>query len=182
MKEADLCCLLVFPTHVGVFPSFFRFSKAVISLPHACGGVSGPRSGSRSKAESSPRMWGCFLLYKEFEEYKEVFPTHVGVFLHEDLPCASACCLPHACGGVSDVSRLTEDDFASSPRMWGCFCGRTQPRHAPVVFPTHVGVFLAAYTKLFSVHSLPHACGGVSTVCVVGIMQRESSPRMWGCF
>ena len=95
----DVC--FVFPTHVGVFPDAPDYVKAV--------------------AESSPRMWGCFLR-KEIERRKQnVFPTHVGVFLPDALPEAGEEGLPHACGGVSGIRYFLS-------RVW-------------VVFPTHVGVF-----------------------------------------
>ena len=35
--------------------------------------------------ESSPRMWGCFVHAQRLEMHAIVFPTHVGVFLHERL-------------------------------------------------------------------------------------------------
>ena len=51
---------------------------------------------------------------------------------------------------------------ASSPRPWGCFRKSSAPAKPASVFPTPVGVFLAADVK--------SVCG------------RWSSPRPWGCF
>ena len=72
-----------------------------------------------------------------------------------------------------------------------------------LVFPTHVGVFLAekdggggmikssprmwgCFRKTsslgYGVHGLPHACGGVSVDCSTILSCSRSSPRMWGCF
>ena len=50
------------------------------------------------------------------------------------------------------------------------------------VFPTHVGVFLASIVESTLTKSLPHACGGVSTVFSLIAISPMSSPRMWGCF
>ena len=53
----------------------------------------------------------------------EVFPTHVGVFLSDEVGVCLRARLPHARGGVSR-------------RVYGGATGYA-------VFPTHVGVFLA---------------------------------------
>ena len=50
------------------------------------------------------------------------------------------------------------------------------------VFPTHVGVFLHIAGLTYAVASLPHACGGVSSVAARSVKVARSSPRMWGCF
>ena len=51
---------LVFPTHVGVFPSSSTSRSGAMCLPHACGGVSTADFPAMMMDESSPRMWGCF--------------------------------------------------------------------------------------------------------------------------
>ena len=52
----------------------------------------------------------------------------------------------------------------------------------PIVFPTHVGVFLyGPISRRFS-SSLPHARGGVSFLGVEHGKRGQSSPRTWGCF
>ena len=71
----------VFPTHVGVFLVSGDKGEAALSLPHARGGVS---QGDQSRVftfRSSPRTWGCFLIFTLFALIDKVFPTHVGVFL-----------------------------------------------------------------------------------------------------
>ena len=50
----------------------------------------------------------------------------------------------------------------SSPRTWGCFYTCRLSRHLEKVFPTHVGVFLGAFTVTSGKCRLPHARGGVS--------------------
>ncbi len=72
---------LLFPTHVGVFPTGsaqHTFSRAI---PHACGGVSYRLQRPEYVGGYSPRMWGCFLLKGG------------------DNPTPKT--IPHACGGVS---------------------------------------------------------------------------------
>ena len=155
----------VFPTHVGVFPTFSSVITLCSSLPHARGGVStlfGSLSGLRW---SSPRTWGCFQSELRFRFSEKVFPTHVGVFpatgqaggRRVRLPHArggvsalSACPfqrsgLPHARGGVSDGGVIKKYLQASSPRTWGCFCQRRAEALFCDVFPTHVGVFPTCY-------------------------------------
>ncbi len=73
----------VFPTHVGVFLrlSFCRWFE--VCLPHARGGVSISACHRNTLLASSPRTWGCFYWKPSRPCRCNVFPTHVGVFLHE---------------------------------------------------------------------------------------------------
>ena len=172
----------VFPTHVGVFPAGSSGRKPVAGLPHACGGVSLEDRGIEPEAMSSPRMWGCFWIWKKSKTDRIVFPTHVGVFPTTPTSRRSTSSLPHACGGVSPRPACSILAQRSSPRMWGCFlCSR--PQDWPLrVFPTHVGVFLMIVRVAGSLPGLPHACGGVSCFLPGMPAPAESSPRMWGCF
>ena len=115
----------VFPTHVGVFLRRPRPLSGYRSLPHACGGVSVLDRFTPILTASSPRMWGCFSRRHSGHFGYGVFPTHVGVFLLlSRLPC-ELLGLPHACGGVSQVSLALRTGKLSSPRMWGQFSSRT---------------------------------------------------------
>lgn len=51
--------------------------------------------------------------------------------------------LPHACGGVSMLTKDGMVIFESSLRMWGCFLAGKLVDPRRMVFPTHVGVFLS---------------------------------------
>ncbi len=51
-----------------------------------------------------------------------------------------------------------------------------------MVFPTHVGVFLALDFAEKQHDGLPHARGGVSLQVQSQQIALESSPRTWGCF
>ncbi|STV43272.1 Domain of uncharacterised function (DUF2825) [Klebsiella pneumoniae subsp. pneumoniae] len=52
--------VIVFPTHVGVFPTGTVAAGDDSSLPHARGGVSTSMRTFLSLIWSSPRTWGCF--------------------------------------------------------------------------------------------------------------------------
>ena len=91
----------VFPTQVGMFPSFPRMLRSSDSFPHAGGDVSGIASNALGFVEFSPRRWGCFYLADCLLDGEEVFPTQVGMF-----PVATV-----------KVDLLPE----FSPRRWGCF-------------------------------------------------------------
>ena len=92
----------------------------------------------------------------------KVFPTHVGVFLPQNVGRAILRGLPHARGGVSGAKHISACAMWSSPRTWGCFC----------VMPS----------KDFKRSGLPHARGGVSLVRSASSAAARSSPRTWGCF
>ena len=90
--------------------------------------------------------------------------------------------LPHARGGVSCISSDGPTRTPSSPRPWGCFWRGRLWGVFSTVFPTPVGVFLRQVRHGRTVHSLPHARGGVSLQVKVSILLKLSSPRPWGCF
>ena len=113
--------LMVFPTHVGVFPGMLSFSVVAVGLPHARGGVSFPEISQVMQVQSSPRTWGCFYGRLSASDHPSVFPTHVGVFPNRR--------------GISKTWRK------SSPRTWGCFQRARFTSNVAMVFPTHVGVF-----------------------------------------
>ena len=93
--------LRVFPTPVGVFLELPLVEHGQGCLPHARGGVSPVSAISADLTSSSPRPWGCFLLFPYLHPYRSVFPTPVGVFLLFPYQFVYGVCLPHARGGVS---------------------------------------------------------------------------------
>ena len=152
----------VFPTHVGVFLADWSDRYQEFCLPHARGGVSHGINRRIRSALSSPRTWGCFRCELLPPVLREVFPTHVGVFLCDLHSIIALNCLPHARGGVSAEAIRLIGSQSSSPRTWGCFRYRQRKGPGRKVFPTHVGVFPQSgyHPSLFG--CLPHARGGVS--------------------
>ena len=153
-----------------------------MSLPHARGGVSFTISKRLPCFPSSPRTWGCFSREGVPRGGGCVFPTHVGVFLHAGAGTYLPERLPHARGGVSGPWPHGRPDSRSSPRTWGCFQTINTAYMVLVVFPTHVGVFLAVAHSGPRLTGLPHARGGVSAHTLAAFLSLESSPRTWGCF
>ena len=141
MKRYFMLHASVFPTHVGVFLNPVKGGDELFSLPHACGGVSSSQKSVIDLGPSSPRMWGCFPGISLSVRQHRVFPTHVGVFRSKTDEDPRGIRLPHACGGVSKVSRIRDIIMESSPRMWGCFSDPWAKNQPSSVFPTHVGVF-----------------------------------------
>ena len=120
-----LSCGRVFPTHVGVFLVKILYRSSLSGLPHARGGVSIWSSSALHGPESSPRTWGCFSKTVSLYDHALVFPTHVGVFPELYVILFVRDSLPHARGGVSKMVDGGIVRKTSSPRMWGCFSGRT---------------------------------------------------------
>ena len=174
--------LCVFPTHVGVFLNVDICVCKPDSLPHARGGVSSRYCCCGSGFPSSPRTWGCFCATRGTLSLRRVFPTHVGVFPSFRARSAMYSGLPHARGGVSVRQLDREGLLASSPRTWGCFSSLPYFILSPLVFPTHVGVFLGLVGPGPCLHGLPHARGGVSESMMSAFPPHASSPRTWGCF
>ena len=173
---------MVFPTHVGVFPTRDTLNSSFCRLPHARGGVSAAVFRPCACLASSPRTWGCFLRKPKNRTVFRVFPTHVGVFPALKPSLRAKASLPHARGGVSRSSGTTSYCASSSPRTWGCFRRCKVFRLNAVVFPTHVGVFPQTERATDGLIRLPHARGGVSKVFWQDNPDPASSPRTWGCF
>ena len=171
----------VFPTLVGVFPSYPAISVPPRRLPHARGGVSSRPLRRRPRSSSSPRSWGCFRICACCGWLKNVFPTLVGVFLMTCRFLTDAERLPHARGGVSPAGTPSMAPPRSSPRSWGCFYLQHIRKHTKKVFPTLVGVFPPAWHGDCTDGGLPHARGGVSLPAPRMTQRRKSSPRSWGC-
>ena len=98
----------VFPTHVGVFLVESLIAFLARGLPHARGGVSHCRRFVHLLRQSSPRTWGCFQSCLAGCDIVLVFPTHVGVFLFDNLLSIFFFRLPHARGGVSSALHLSQ--------------------------------------------------------------------------
>ena len=150
------------PRTWGCFTNGGRYETPKRCLPHARGGVSRLCKGGISAYPSSPRTWGCFSI----EAHKQD-----GTYS-----------LPHARGGVSSVCPPIAAALASSPRTWGCFFGTNWRTSQPIVFPTHVGVFLTVLFLASSRVCLPHARGGVSGSASCLPMPRLVFPTHVGVF
>ena len=132
----------VFPTPVGVFLSDDTCASVAEGLPHTRGGVSNSDFEHGCLAWSSPHPWGCFLGKQRCRCHLVVFPTPVGVFLHERSFHALVERLPHTRGGVSGSLTGPWEMLGSSPHPWGCFLFHGMFLFFVGVFPTPVGVFL----------------------------------------
>ena len=143
---SSFCSWRVFPTRVGVFPASRVRRYARGGLPHTRGGVSHRLRAAGVLDQSSPHAWGCFRIGSQDLRVAGVFPTRVGVFPRWTPTAASASCLPHTRGGVSEAIQAKAVLTRSSPHAWGCFSRPSQPSYPSMVFPTRVGVFLRRST------------------------------------
>ncbi len=65
--------------------------------------------------------------------------------------------------------------------MWGCSGYSWTPAELPLVFPTHVGMFLVPSLLRMVNICFPHACGDVPRLANDLHIPVVFSPRMWGC-
>ncbi len=172
----------VFPTCVGVFPSFTQNLLYRHCLPHMRGGVSWVQALREPRRMSSPHAWGCFYHRADFCYRRRVFPTCVGVFPLPLGTSAPVFGLPHMRGGVSMRPAIIRGISGSSPHAWGCFYCLQPFREQSRVFPTCVGVFLNRIKTISFNGCLPHMRGGVSINLGVKVTAMKSSPHAWGCF
>ncbi len=167
---------------MGVFLHGMGLRLRTIGLPHTRGGVSTTSPPPQSILLSSPHTWGCFQCPAFLALPRDVFPTHVGVFLKSIFMILSRMRLPHTRGGVSYNMLSSSFVFTSSPHTWGCFRLFFISFILRYVFPTRVGVFLVSASVSSMVISLPHTRGGVSDRRAVCWTRNRSSPHAWGCF
>src|SRR5690606_17742307 len=104
----------------------------------------------------------CFPALGVHGDGAVVFPTCVGVFPGACWVCLLPLGLPHMRGGVSIGRALAAVQERSSPHAWGCFRRAAHLSLERNVFPTCVGVFLAATVSPSTRAGLPHMRGGVS--------------------
>ena len=128
----------LFPTPVGVVPSFCVLIQELVTLPHARGGVSTENAAFSAERSSSPRPWGCFWQRLRHKIPRALFPTPVGVFPRVINRVSETVPLPHARGGVSFKSSFRRIVKHSSPRPWGCFRGIRHGFGKRFLFPTLV--------------------------------------------
>ncbi len=154
---------VVFPTHVGVFPSYKPSPATSWRLPHARGGVSVNNDFMCWLVASSPRTWGCFYGETDQVSFFKVFPTHVGLF---PGGCSWRNCwlrLPHARGGVSEQGSHNARDSMVFPTHVGVFRSKPRPRQLNGILP-HVrgGCFRSAYPARWHTASILCPSGAIT--------------------
>ena len=172
----------VFSTSVEVFLKLITSSRYSSSLLHVRGGVSAHAHDSRTRTQSSPRPWRCFLHGPRVYRRQHVFSTSVEVFPKHRGTIGTHTSLLHVRGGVSTESQLRTKTFASSPRPWRCFRHILHAGEIANVFSTSVEVFLEEEGYRAARAGLLHVRGGVSPAKQFVELPRTSSPRPWRCF
>ena len=171
----------VFPTYVGMFLAFEEDTKQIASFPHVCGDVPRGRFIPRMAIKFSPRMWGCSELGGVGAGGKNVFPTYVGMFRRTTSRSSTRTRFPHVCGDVPSQLAFRAVSAGFSPRMWGCSEGRGGGAQVAGVFPTYVGMFRVSTVGCDWGPRFPHVCGDVPARFIKVSIDRQFSPRMWGC-
>ena len=169
----------IFPTHVGVSPSYRCREETCINFPHACGvsplltgvllhlqnfphacgGEPGADCTNDFVEAFSPRMWGWASKCLKNSSSFLIFPTHVGVSPWEYGPVNIQPHFPHACGGEPIKLNYVDAQCLFSPRMWGVSPFSVFSTSLCTIFPTHVGVSLNAVCYHSVWIYFPHACG-----------------------
>jgi len=87
---------------------------------------------------------------------------------------------PHACGEHKNEEHHIIIYSGSSPRMWGTPLQALNKRFQMRFIPTHVGNTEGQYPSVQRGAVHPHACGEHCYALFLMLLQRGSSPRMWG--
>ena len=132
-----------FPAVAGVFLTRRAPSVRRPRVPRGCGGVSRGPFLLEKASESSPRLRGCFPCVMRVSAMASEFPAVAGVFPRLARSGRKDHGVPRGCGGVSGEEIRACDQWASSPRLRGCFRASLAPPRSPSEFPAVAGVFLA---------------------------------------
>ena len=101
LKRKGRSKIVVFSTHVEMFPDICLIGWTGSGFLHACGDVSSQASPILWVDAFSPRMWRCFQYARCYSESSEVFSTHVEMFLVFLFLMMMFVSFLHACGDVS---------------------------------------------------------------------------------
>ena len=147
-------------------------------------------------------MRGCFQGIAPNYVHSMAFPAYAGMFLIGKWTTFGCLSFPRVCGDVSPcvpTSRRTSklsprmrgcfygktdafDEFGLSPRMRGCFLRRSPRPIANAAFPAYAGMFLNHLRLGAAYFSFPRVCGDVSKFSNQPPYGSKLSPRMRGCF
>ena len=96
-------------------------------------------------------------------------------------PRRKPCRFPHTRGDVPvNVGNLTVGG-QFSPHAWGCSVGTGRRKAGLDVFPTRVGMFLAAPAETPELMGFPHTRGDVPSSGIWSAIWGTFSPHAWGC-
>ena len=172
--------LRIIPTRVGTSKVICYPAHHSWDHPHACGDKADCLKTTKTRAGSSPRVWGqvrpCFGRFP----LQRIIPTRVGTRTSQTHFRTLLKDHPHACGDKKVVLAVLVVVAGSSPRVWGQGKSLQSSAHGKGIIPTRVGTRRALYRSQSLWKDHPHACGDkivpISSIrIIVG-----SSPRVWG--
>ncbi len=148
--------------------------------PHGCGEqrLTLPLCGIA--VGSSPRVWGTGQPSNPPDRGSRFIPTGVGNRAAQWPQCRRCSVHPHGCGEQGILTTKTQNEYGSSPRVWGTEISflrvRVKNRFIPTGVGNRHGVKCCDVTD--SVH--PHGCGEQMWSEEIRFSFSGSSPRVWG--
>ena len=139
--------------------SCFVFS---ICFLHTRGGVSLLLDLDGDFLRFSPHTWRCFPVQEHILQPRQVFSTHVEVFLRLNVFLLLLMSFLHTRGGVSYLLAFRTAIRKFSPHTWRCFQPTPLTAYPAPVFSTHVEVFLFDSSSRLLYRRFLHTRGGVS--------------------
>jgi len=127
------------PTCVGNISSALNPSDCNAVHPHVCGEHLFKERKKSVLIGSSPRVWGTCHAPCAMARCVRFIPTCVGNMSRSLCYGAVRSVHPHVCGEHHQCVSSANDNFGSSPRVWGTFRSSRQPTTRPRFIPTCVG-------------------------------------------
>ena len=165
MGNSHLCRqrLQVFPVH-----------------PRVCGELQRVTRNYQIVDGSSPRVWGTRMPRRTRGFWDRFIPACVGNSSYEWDIVLDYAVHPRVCGELAGVFCSIGTICGSSPRVWG-----TPGRHRPRIprhrfIPACVGNSLEQLEGMGIVAVHPRVCGELDLRLAKVIINRGSSPRVWG--
>ena len=170
----------MFPTHVGIarIEQFARMTTR--NVPYACGDCALTSHRASRVSKCSLRMWGLRDRVRAGQQFRNMFPTHVGIARASSAARSASRNVPYACGDCAYLPTGLHPETQCSLRMWG-LRGRVRRQPPDVrMFPTHVGIARAAGYLQEPASDVPYACGDCAGKHVLNDVRVVCSLRMWG--
>ena len=168
------------PTRVGKTGRYSGSARPRWKHPHACGEDSCGSAAVSQIGETPPRVWGRLLPDAVHKHPSGNTPTRVGKTRRSTGKRCASQKHPHACGEDPAMIDDNAAELETPPRVWGRHEFLLASLNSGRNTPTRVGKTSKTGCTRCWTQKHPHACGEDEARLQVGLIERETPPRVWG--
>ena len=165
---------------VGTSSAFLGSDPTSTDHPHACGDKLTACKLCIKQRVSSPCVWGQVHAYIMVDVLCRIIPMRVGTRQSQYYTTQAIEDHPHACGDKAGSWKTSGIREGSSPCVWGQAPCDAKCVIVRRIIPMRVGTRYNFNPILIDAEDHPHACGGKTTFFAHYLINRGSSPCVWG--